>query len=70
MDNLQTIVPAGILEVLSFSENRKVFRNGDDELVPAGGGLMELHVRRPGEKPFTVYVTGQVFDDFVRPGFV
>lgn len=69
MDDLQKIASAGTLEVLSFTENRKVFRDGPDEIVPADGGLMELHVRRPGGKPFTVYVTGQVFNDFVRPGF-
>jgi hypothetical protein len=66
MDDLQKIEPIDTLEILSMSENRKVFRDGDD-LVPAPAGLVELHVRKPGGKPFTVYVTDEVLEQFVFP---
>ena len=65
MDDLQTAEPIGTLEVLSFSENRKVFRDGKGKLVPAPAGLVELHVRKPGGRPFMVYVTDQVFEQFI-----
>lgn len=66
MDDLQKIEPIGTLEILGTHERRQTFRDGDD-LVPAPAGLMELHVRKSGGKPFTVYVTTEVFEQFVFP---
>jgi hypothetical protein len=65
MDDLQKIEPVS-LEYLACSEHREVFRDGD-ELVPSTDGLMRIHLRFPGGRPFTAHVTQEVFREFFLP---